>query len=89
MSSYPSLDEMSFESALLELDAVTQKLEDGGTSLEDSLRLLERGQSLAAHCDALLANAESTLEQLVLTRDGELETRPLEWADDEDDEDDV
>ena len=82
------VDEMSFEAALVELDGVTQKLEDGGTSLEESLRLLERGQSLAAHCDALLEKAESTLEQLVLTRDGELETRPLEWND-EDDEDDA
>ena len=82
------VDELSFEAALVELDGVTQKLEDGGTSLEESLRLLERGQSLAAHCDALLEKAESTLEQLVLTRDGELETRPLEWND-EDDEDDA
>jgi exodeoxyribonuclease VII small subunit len=87
MPSYPPVDTLAFEAALVELDAVTQKLEAGNVSLEESLQLLERGQSLAAHCDTLLSQAESTLEQLVITGDGELETRALEWA--EDDEDDA
>lgn len=85
MPSYPPVETLAFEAALVELDAVTQKLEAGNVSLEESLRLLERGQTLAAHCDGLLSQAESTLEQLVLTSDGELETRALEWAEDDED----
>jgi exodeoxyribonuclease VII small subunit len=77
-------ENLSFEQALVELDAVTQKLEDGRTSLEESLRLLERGQALAAHCEGVLDNAESVLEQLVISRDGELERHQLEWADEDD-----
>lgn len=81
-----SPDKLSFEQALLELDAVTQKLEDGRTSLQESLRLLERGQALAAHCEGVLDGAESMLEQLVVSRGGELERHQLEWADDEDED---
>ena len=87
-------ENLSFEQALIELDAVTQKLEDGRTPLEESLRLLERGQLLANHCESVLDGAESVLEQLVVSRGGELERHQLEWADDDeaedgDDEDDV
>ena len=78
-----SPENLSFEQALVELDAVTQKLEDGRTPLEESLRLLERGQTLAAHCETVLDSAESVLEQLVVSRGGELERHPLEWAEDE------
>jgi exodeoxyribonuclease VII small subunit len=79
-------ENLSFEQALIELDAVTQKLEDGRTSLEESLRLLERGQALAAHCESVLDGAESILEQLVVSRGGELERHRLEWAEDDEDE---
>lgn len=82
-------ENLSFEQALLELDGVTQKLEDGRTSLEESLRLLGRGQALTVHCEAVLDNAESVLEQLVVSRGGELERHRLEWADDEAVEDDA
>lgn len=76
-------ENLSFEQALVELDAVTQKLEDGRTPLEESLRLLERGQILANHCETVLDSAESVLEQLVVSRGGELERHQLEWADDD------
>jgi exonuclease VII small subunit len=56
--------------------------------LEESLRLLQRGLSLADSCDATLSKAEATLEQLVATSGGELVTQRIEWDDDEDDAED-
>ena len=69
---------LSFEDALRELEGVVSQLETGGVPLERSLELLKRGQELAARCDKVLVDAELTLEQLVLTPDGELLSEELE-----------
>ncbi|MBK5217382.1 MAG: exodeoxyribonuclease VII small subunit, partial [Propionibacteriales bacterium] len=42
--------EMPYEAARDELIQVVQKLETGGTSLEESLQLWERGEKLATIC---------------------------------------
>jgi len=78
--------ERSFEEALAELDEVVRALEGGNVPLEKLLELSQRGSELAAFCDEKLARAESVLEQLTLSSDGELETQRLQWVDDEDDE---
>ncbi len=80
--------DLSFEQALRELDEVVSALEAGQISLEDSLRLLQRGLSLADTCDETLSKAEATLEQLVASSGGELTTQRIEWDDDEDEDDD-
>ena len=41
---------MSFEDAMKELEAVVSRLESGNASLEDSIKLYERGAALRAHC---------------------------------------
>ncbi|HSI27081.1 MAG TPA: exodeoxyribonuclease VII small subunit [Aeromicrobium sp.] len=53
--------EMSYEAARDELIAVVQKLEAGGTSLEESLALWERGETLAGICQAWLDGARARL----------------------------
>lgn len=73
--------ESSFEERVRELESIVRRLESGGVALEESLRLLSRGMSLARACDATLAGAEAVLEQLVATNDGELTTTPLDWED--------
>ncbi|HEX8236673.1 MAG TPA: exodeoxyribonuclease VII small subunit [Abditibacteriaceae bacterium] len=80
--------DLSFEAALRELDEVVAALEAGHISLEESLRLLQRGITLADSCDATLAKAEATLEQLVATSGGELTTQRIEWDDDDEDAED-
>ena len=71
-------ESLTFEDALRELEGVVAQLETGGVPLEQSLKLLKRGQELAARCDQVLVDAELTLEQLVLTPDGELLSEELE-----------
>ena len=71
-------NELPFETALLELEEVVGALEAGQTPLEESIALLERGLRLADRCDAVLSQAETTLEQIVVNAQGELETVSLE-----------
>ena len=64
------VQEMSFEQAMNELEATVTKLETGDLSLEQSLRLFERGQHLAAYCNLQLETAVLKVEQL--TSNGEI-----------------
>ena len=61
---------MPFEKALAELEAIVDKLEKGAVSLEDSIKLYERGEALKARCDDLLRNAEMRIEKIRLGADG-------------------
>ena len=50
-----------YEQAREELIEIVQKLETGGTSLEDALALWERGEKLAAICQQWLDGAKERL----------------------------
>ena len=62
--------EMRFEEALAELETIVDKLEKGAVSLDDSIRLYERGEALKARCDALLKDAEMRIEKIALAANG-------------------
>ena len=53
--------DLGYEQARDELVAVVGKLEAGGTSLEESLALWERGEELAAICARWLEGARARL----------------------------
>jgi len=63
------VEELTFEEAFTELEETVRKLEAGGLTLEDSLALYERGQALAARCNAQLDAAQLRIVQL--SPDGE------------------
>ena len=54
---------MNYEEARAELAAVVEKLEAGGTSLEESLALWERGEQLADVCQRWLDGARERAGQ--------------------------
>jgi exodeoxyribonuclease VII small subunit len=58
-------DRPSYEEAREELVDVVRRLESGGTSLEDSLALWERGEKLAQTCQEWLDGAQKRLEAAV------------------------
>ncbi|WP_025134736.1 exodeoxyribonuclease VII small subunit [Leucobacter sp. PH1c] len=53
---------LSYEEARDELIQVVQRLEQGGSTLEESLQLWERGEVLAARCEEWLLGARQRLE---------------------------
>ena len=55
-------DEVPYEQAREELIEVVRRLEAGGTTLEESLALWERGEKLAQVCEAWLEGARRRLE---------------------------
>ncbi|MGZ5368903.1 exodeoxyribonuclease VII small subunit [Aeromicrobium sp.] len=58
-----------YEQARDELIEVVQKLETGGTTLEESLSLWERGEKLAAICQQWLDGARARLAAAAGTED--------------------
>lgn len=61
--------ELTYEEARAELAEVVQKLETGGNTLEESLALWERGESLATICQAWLDGARARLDAARATTD--------------------
>jgi exodeoxyribonuclease VII small subunit len=55
----------SYESAREELIEVVRKLEAGGTTLEESLALWERGELLAKSCQDWLDGARKRLDDAI------------------------
>jgi exodeoxyribonuclease VII small subunit len=62
--------ELSYEQARDALVDVVRRLEAGGTSLEDSLALWERGEALAARCQQWLDGARARLDAAMAATDG-------------------
>ena len=59
----------SYEAARDELVEVVRKLEQGGTSLEESLTLWERGEELARTCEQWLDGAQARVDTALAARD--------------------
>ncbi|MQA02318.1 MAG: exodeoxyribonuclease VII small subunit [Streptosporangiales bacterium] len=65
--------EASYEQARAELVEVVRKLEAGGTTLEESLALWERGEELARTCQDWLDGARARLHQAMTDTDPDAE----------------
>ena len=63
MTPSPS-DSLSFERALADLERILRNLEDGTTSLEESLAQYERGVALLKGCYQQLRDAEQRILKL-------------------------
>lgn len=64
------VDELSYEAARDELVETVHRLEAGGTTLEESLALWERGEALAQRCQEWLDGARTRLDAVVAERQG-------------------
>ncbi|EAR56551.1 MULTISPECIES: exodeoxyribonuclease VII small subunit [Photobacterium] len=62
-------ENMAFEAALDELDAIVNELESGDIPLEDALKKFERGISLARSSQQKLTQAEQRVEILLQADD--------------------
>ena len=66
----PPIEELTFETALRELEETVARMESGEMTLDEALALFERGQQLADYCNQQLDQAVLRVEQL--TADGEI-----------------
>jgi len=62
---FSSVEELSYEQALAELEEIVQELESGEQDLQVTLKLFERGQELANYCLSLLDDAELKVEEMM------------------------
>lgn len=69
-----TIESLTFDAALTELERTVATLEAGGTPLETTIELYERAVALEAHCSRLLADARLRMERLVERGGGRLES---------------
>lgn len=68
----PKKENMTFESASARLAEIVKILEQGNSSLEESLKLYEEGVLLVRFCNDSLDNAEKKIKMLVADSNGEI-----------------
>ena len=78
MAKKQTLDDLTYEQAFQELQAVVEQLEAGDLPLEESLALFERGQALSARCSSLLEEAQLRLTELTAGEDDVITERDFE-----------
>lgn len=61
--------DLTYEQARDELIDIVARLEAGGTTLEESLALWERGEALASLCERYLDGARARLDAATAERD--------------------
>lgn len=57
-------DEIKYEDAVKELDEIVSRLENGTVSLDESIKLFEKGTKLAGICSDKLKKAEQKITML-------------------------
>ena len=70
-------EEMPFEEALKQLEAIVESMEAQDLPLEALLSRFEEGTKLAQVCQAKLADAELKIQQLDKNARGEMVLKPL------------
>ncbi len=73
------VDQMTFEQAMKELEAVVGQLERGDVALDQSIALYERGAALKKRCEDELKRAEEKVAAITLDSVGQpTGTTPVE-----------
>jgi len=68
---------LNFESSMVELESLVERMEEGEQSLEDSLQDFERGIALTRHCQKSLQETEQKIQQLI-EKNGQDELVPFD-----------
>ena len=79
MTTETPVEEMSFETAMQELERVVDQLERGDVALDQSISLYERGAALKKRCEDELKRAEEKVAAITLDGNGApTGTKPVE-----------
>jgi len=73
-----SIEGVSFEQAIKELETIVRKLEGGSGDLEASIRDYVRGTELKEFCQTKLKDARLKVESILKTQDGAAQLQPFD-----------
>ena len=76
-----TVDNVTFEEALSELEKIVRGLESGASDLKTSIASYERGMMLKKLCEAKLKEAEGRIEKISLSVDGVVTTEAITLKD--------
>ena len=72
-----TVENLTFEAALAELETIVRELESGKAALAESIEKYDRGTALKRHCEIKLREAQSKIEKISINTDGSLSTAPF------------
>lgn len=70
MTDIKSIEKMSFEEALTQLEEIVRKIDTGQEDLADAINSYERGVLLKRHCEEMLKAAKLKIEKITENSDG-------------------
>jgi len=73
-----SIEKMSFEEALAELEEIVNKIDTGQESLADAVSSFQRGVALKNHCEKMLKEAKLKIEKITITAENKIEFTEVE-----------
>ena len=73
-----SIEKMSCEEALAELEEIVNKIDTGQESLADAVSSFERGVALKNHCEKMLKEAKLKIEKITVTPENKIEFTEVE-----------
>jgi exodeoxyribonuclease VII small subunit len=79
MTEEKSIENMTFEEALAELEEIVKKIDTGGESLDLAIKSFERGIKLKNYCSAKLKEARLKIEKITKLENNEITTEEVEF----------
>ena len=73
-----TIDDLSFEQAMAELESIVRGLESGDIELEASIEAYERGAALKKHYEKKLAGAKARIEKITVGSNGTIKAESAE-----------
>ena len=71
-------ENISFEDALAQLEAIVRELEAGKIKLDDAVEAYEKAVTLKKFCEEKLKKAELKIEKINIAPNGDVTTEPLD-----------
>ena len=70
MKEQKSIENITFEEAISELEMIVKKIDGGEISLENSISAYEYGMKLKNHCEMKLKEAKLKIEKISIEKEG-------------------
>lgn len=78
MTQSKSIEKMTFEQSLSELEEIVKKIDTGQENLADAVESFERGVLLKKHCESMLKDAKLKIEKIT-SNDGKISVSEAEF----------